>query len=179
MENFNFIKGTNISDKDKGHKNIFIVGMPRSGTTLTESMITANSEVFAGGELQSFYDLANRFILNKDFSLTKMNEVGDDYVYKTEYFLGEFSKVVDKLPNNYLFLGHIRKFLPRSKVILILRDPWDVAVSLFKQRYVTNIPYASSMFNIGVTLANLKQVSCFGKNKTLLMKIYLQLSMKI
>ena len=154
MENFNFIKGTNISDKDKGHKNIFIVGMPRSGTTLTESMITANSEVFAGGELQSFYDLANRFILNKDFSLTKMNEVGDDYVYKTEYFLGEFSKVVDKLPNNYLFLGHIRKFLPRSKVILILRDPWDVAVSLFKQRYVTNIPYASSMFNIGVTLAN-------------------------
>ena len=37
---------------------------------------------------------------------------------------------------------------------MILRDPWDVAVSLFKQRYVTNIPYASSMFNIGVTLAN-------------------------
>ena len=48
MENFNFIKGTNISDKDKGHKNIFIVGMPRSGTTLTESMITANSEVLQG-----------------------------------------------------------------------------------------------------------------------------------
>jgi len=54
MENYNFIKSTNISDKDKGSKNIFIVGMPRSGTTLTESMITANSEVLQGASFNLF-----------------------------------------------------------------------------------------------------------------------------
>ena len=51
--------------------------------------------------------------------------------------------------------------MPASKIILILRDPWDLAVSLFKQRYVDNISFASSMFNIGVQLANFEMCILF------------------
>ena len=67
--------------------NIFIVGIPRSGTTLTESLITANTEVFGAGELMSLYDLTFRYILKGEFSLSNMNDVGDKYIERTNYFL--------------------------------------------------------------------------------------------
>ena len=51
--------------------------------------------------------------------------------------------------------------MPASKIILILRHPWDLAVSLFKQRYVDNISFASSMFNIGVQIANFEMCILF------------------
>ena len=54
----------------------------------------------------------------------------------------------DKLPENFLYLGYILKFLPKVKVIRLFRDPWDTAISLYKQRYVQNIPFSSSFFKI-------------------------------
>ena len=161
IENYKSIENESESDQNKGMNNIFIVGMPRSGTTLTESLITANNEVFGAGELMSLYDLSFRYILKGEFSLSNMSDVGDKYIERTNYFLKNYSKVADKLPNNYHFIGHIRKFMPASKIILILRDPWDLAVSLFKQRYVDNISFASSMFNIGVQLANFEMCILF------------------
>ena len=51
--------------------------MPRSGTTLTESIVTANDEVFGSGELMSFYDLARRYMLEDNHDIAKMEKVGD------------------------------------------------------------------------------------------------------
>ena len=165
IENYNTIKNENINDQNKGINNIFIVGMPRSGTTLTESLITANNEVFGAGELISLYDLSNRYIHDLEQSLLNMDHVVDKYIKRTNYFLSNFSKVADKLPNNYHLIGHIRKFMPASKIILILRDPWDLALSLFKQRYVENISFASSMFNIGIQIANFEMCVLFWQNE--------------
>ena len=139
--------------------------MPRSGTTLTESLITANNEVFGAGELVSFYDLSYRHILDLETDSSSMNHVVDKYIKRTNYFLNSFSKVADKLPNNYHLIGYIRKFMPASKIILILRDPWDLAVSLFKQRYVENISFASSMFNIGIQIANFEMCVLFWQSE--------------
>ena len=165
IEGYEKIHDLTIDDKNKGSKNIFILGMPRSGTTLTESLISANSEVFGAGELMSFYELSQKFTLGNDFSLKEMCEVGSRYVDRCSYFLNQgYGKIADKLPNNYHFIGHIRKFLPSAKIILILRDPWDVAISLFKQRYVANIPYSSSMFNIGIQIANFEAVILYWKS---------------
>ena len=145
IKNYESIKEKTIVDNLKGKNNIFIIGMPRSGTTLTESIITANSEVFGAGELMSFYDLTYKLMIDhQEYETKHLESVGDQYVLRTKYFLSSYMKVVDKLPNNYHFIGHIKKFLPSSKIILILRDPWDLAVSLFKQRYVSNISYSSS-----------------------------------
>ena len=160
---FEIIKDININNQKKGQNNIFIFGMPRSGTTLTESIVTANDEVFGSGELMSFYDLAYRYMLEDNHDISKMEKVGDVYLHRTNFFCQNSNKVVDKLPNNFMFLGFIRKFLPAAKLILLLRDPWDTAISLFKQRYVSNISYASSFFNIGIQMSNFEASILFWK----------------
>lgn len=170
IDNYELIKDLHIKDNSKGKDNIFIIGMPRSGTTLTESLITANSEIFGAGELMSFYELTYKLIYDKEYNLSNLDGVGNQYVSRTKYFLSNYKKVADKLPNNYHFIGHIRKFLPSSKIILILRDPWDLAVSLFKQRYVTNISYSSSFFNIGVQLSNFEACLLYWKSQGVLEK---------
>ena len=157
------IKNINITNQKKGERNIFIFGMPRSGTTLTESIVTANDEVFGAGELMSFYDLAYKYMLKGNLSSTEMEIVGDIYLHRTDFFCQNGNKVVDKLPNNFMFLGFIRKFLPAAKIILLLRDPWDTAISLFKQRYVANISYSSSFFNIGIQMSNFEASILFWK----------------
>ena len=102
---------------------------------------------------------------HEEFENKHLESVGDRYVLRTKYFLSNYMKVVDKLPNNYHFIGHIRKFLPSSKIILILRDPWDLAVSLFKQRYVSNISYSSSFFNLGVQISNFEACLLYWKSQ--------------
>lgn len=168
IKNYDAIKDINIENQEKGLDNIFIFGMPRSGTTLTESIVTANDEVFGAGELVSFYDLAYRFMLEEKPEIQNMEQIGDDYIQRTSFFLQNGNKVVDKLPNNFMFLGYIKKFLPRAKSILLLRDPWDIAISLFKQRYVANISYASSFFNIGIQISNFEASILYWKRNGLL-----------
>ena len=74
-------------------------------------------------------------------------------------FIRKFKYIVDKLPENFLYLGIIMKLLPKAKIIRTFRDPWDVAISLYKQRYVTNIPYSASFFNIGVFMSNFEAIN--------------------
>ena len=168
IENYEIIKNFDAKDKKKGKDNIFILGMPRSGTTLTESIITANSEVFGGGELMSFYELTYGYLIDEKYDTINSEMVGDQYIKRTEFLLSRHKKIADKLPTNYSFLGHIRKFLPGAKIVLVLRDPWDLAVSLYKQRYVTNIPFSSSFFNLGVQMANFEACILYWKKMGIL-----------
>lgn len=155
IESYEIIKSSKIINKNIGQNNIFIVGMPRSGTTLLESIITANKEVFAAGELKSFDLLFHQEINSLDgFNEDSLKKISDSYINTTNFMKNNYGKIVDKMPANYSYIGFIRKCFPSAKIILLLRDPWDIAISLFKQIYVNNIPYASSFFNIGVTMAN-------------------------
>ena len=148
-------------DCDSGSNNIFILGTPRSGTTLIESIISSNNEVRSAGELTSAFKLIENFINNSG------NQDHDEfiqifrktYIDRTNFIRGEFKYIVDKLPENFLYLGIIMKLLPKAKIIRTFRDPWDVAISLYKQRYVTNIPYSASFFNIGVFMSNFEAIN--------------------
>jgi len=148
--------------RDHGKKNFFIVGSPRSGTTLIESVITANDKVFSGGELKSGKDIIERNILSKEQSLNELNHrFISKYVRRTSYLRGNYDYIVDKMPENFLYIGLIQKLLPRSKIIRVFRNPWDTAISLYKQRYVMNVPFSASFFNIGVFLANFEAINLF------------------
>ena len=68
------------------------------------------------------------------------------------------------MPENFVFIGFILAALPKSKIILLLRNPWDIAVSIYKQRYTKNITYASSFFNIAVYIANFEAMTTFWKS---------------
>ena len=145
-----------------GQNNFFIVGSPRSGTTLLESIVTANEEVFSGGELTSAKELISRNIHNSNFNVNEFyKDFTNLYLKRTDFIKGNHDKIVDKLPENFLYLGILLKFLPGTKIIRIFRNPWDIAISLYKQRYVQNIPYSSSFFNIGVFLANFEAINLY------------------
>ena len=148
--------------REHGEKNFFIVGSPRSGTTLIESVVTANDKVFSGGELKSGKDIIERNILSKEQSLNELNhKFISKYLRRTSYLRGNYEYIVDKMPENFLYIGLIQKLLPRSKIIRVFRSPWDTAISLYKQRYVLNVPYSVSFFNMGVFLANFEAINLF------------------
>lgn len=162
MDSYTEIKDLEISDQNRGDKNIFIVGMPRSGTSLLESVITANDSVFPSGELETMNQQYNIFEKsNKANSVEGLNFISDEYLDTTNSIKGNYEKIVDKMPLNFSLIGFVLKSLPLSKIILILRDPWDIAISLYKQRYVKNVPYAASFFNIGVYMANFEAMVNF------------------
>ena len=149
-------------DRDHGKNNFFIVGSPRSGTTLVESIVTANDKVFSGGELKSGKHIIEKNILSHEQSFNDLNhKFISKYLRRTSYLRGDYNYIVDKMPENFLYLGMIQKLLPKSKIIRVLRNPWDTAISLYKQRYVLNIPFSVSFFNIGVFFSNFEAINLF------------------
>ena len=159
-----FLDYETIDDNKKiGENNFFILGTPRSGTTLIESIIASNKNVKSGGELQSASRLLHEYLAknelpNKDEFTHSFQKT---YLKRTNYIKEGSKYIIDKLPENFLFIGHLLKLLPASKIIRTFRNPWDVAISLYKQRYVTNIPYSSSFFNIGVFMANFEAINIY------------------
>ena len=145
-----------------GANNIFILGTPRSGTTLIESIIGSSDDVTSGGELLSGFKLINEFVNNGNINTNDfIKDFKKKYLNRTDYLKGDFRFIIDKLPENFLFIGYLLKILPESKIIRTFRNPWDVAISLYKQRYVTNIPYSASFFNIGVFMSNFEAINIF------------------
>lgn len=159
IDSYSEIKDLEVTENQYGKENIFIVGMPRSGTSLLESVITANNQVFPGGELKAMGQLYDRFEETKKIDpYENLNFIGKEYSNITKNIKGNYESIVDKMPLNFSLIGFILKALPKAKVILILRNPWDIAISLYKQRYVQNITFAASFFNIGVYIANFEAI---------------------
>lgn len=167
INNFEKIEKIEISNEKKGEGLIFITGMPRSGTTLTESIISSQENVFSGGEMNMFNQKLLEFYKNEKFDIDAVNKLRADLERKYQFLLGGRKFFIDKLPKNYLHIGFLLKIFPASKVIHIQRDEWDNATSLFKQRYIKNVPFSSSFFKIAVQMANKNYIVDFWKTKLL------------
>ena len=151
----NISKLSHIENKSSGL--IFITGMPRSGTTLVESIVASNEDVFSGGEMKTLYDRLTSYVTNYDFSdmdYKGLEEITNEYYKKASYLKKDKIFFIDKLPENFIFIGIINLIFPKAKIIHISRDPWDNAISLYKQRYIRNVHYSSEFFSIAVQLAN-------------------------
>lgn len=159
-----------LSKNDLGEGIIFIVGMPRSGTTLLESILGTNKNIISGGELISMHELSSAYYLDnhqKTLELEEYNNksLGEIYLDRIKFIKGNKKYFIDKLPGNYHSIGFIKTFLPKAKIIYLQRDPWDIAISIFKQFYVDNIPYAASFFNIAINIANHSELIRFWKQE--------------
>ncbi|MCP3673997.1 MAG: sulfotransferase family protein [Gammaproteobacteria bacterium] len=125
---------------------IFVLGQPRSGTTLIERIITSHSDVHSAGELQQF-PLTMRRLGNvgtdQRFSPEIYASVKDldgrllatKYIQTTGRMRGSAEKFVDKLPTNYLNLPIILKALPNAKIVHLVRNPMDSCFSSYKQLF--------------------------------------------
>ena len=149
--------------RSKGRGHVFIVGMPRSGTSLVEQIIASHPRVYGAGELQEINDFAAQLpALTKSnspypFCLSAATEAVLDSATK-QYFKSiekragndGFSVSTDKMPNNYWHLGLIRMMFPSSKIIHCIRDPRDNCLSCYFQNFAGQHPYADDLFNLGM-----------------------------
>ncbi|MDC1446219.1 sulfotransferase, partial [Amylibacter sp.] len=115
---------------------IFILGMPRSGTTLVEQIISSHSEVHGAGELPFLSRFAHvNNIYNQTISSDSILEVRKNYLNELEKVSHGKPFVTDKMPQNFLQISFLFKALPEAKVIHVKRDPAATCWSNFKHYF--------------------------------------------
>ena len=115
---------------------IFIVGMPRSGTTLVEQIITSHSEVIAGGELPFIQQLGLGLSMGSlEITPSILSNFRASYLSKLEKISGGKNFITDKMPINFLHIGLIATAFPESKIIHVTRDPSAVCWSNFTRYF--------------------------------------------
>lgn len=144
----------------ESEKPIFIVGMPRSGTTLAEQILSSHSDVHGAGELKTL-DAIMSFLQNgKKESLVNsafMNQlgaphfrqIGQMYVQETEKTAPDVTRITDKMPFNFMWIGLIRLALPNARIIHCRRDARDVALSCFTRMFTELTPWSNDLEDIG------------------------------
>ncbi|WP_339670796.1 sulfotransferase [Dasania marina] len=155
----------NFNSFTTGHKTeepLFIMGLPRTGTTLLERIIASHSDVFAAGELQNFSGVLIKALiqqnpgikLNKQQSVQLANELnwqalGKSYLASTRPRTGHSKHFIDKMPINYLYLGLIAQALPQAKIILLQRHPLDACYAIYKTLFAQVYPYSYCLQDLG------------------------------
>jgi len=128
-------------DIDKSEKNlipIFIVGLPRSGTTLAEQIISSHSQVTGAGELSFVFKFGQS--IATDFSKLSSEDLAKfRHEYLTELMkVSKGNKIVtDKMPHNFLYIGLIVSAFPEAKIVHVKRDPAAVCWANYKQNFTS------------------------------------------
>jgi tetratricopeptide (TPR) repeat protein len=139
---------------------IFIVGMPRSGTTLVEQMISNHPQVLGGGELTVLRDAVDRFrdsngqpMPYPDFArgidVQGLRRLAQSYLSKLPLRSPEQLRVTDKLPGNFIYLGLIHLILPAARIIHVQRDPIDTCFSCFSRLFTAGVPFSYDLGELG------------------------------
>ena len=137
---------------------VFIIGMPRSGTTLVEQIIASHPKVFGAGELPEFGNLtANLGGPNGSkfpeavaaMSREHLRELGAKYVHALRSRAPAAERVTDKMPVNFLHAGLIHLALPNACIIHTRRDPRDVALSCFSILFAAGQDYTYDLAELG------------------------------
>ncbi len=124
-------------------KPIFVLGMPRSGTTLTESILDAHPNVFGAGELNDLQTLFGRLEdgrSNVPAALRSMTDAtlrrrAEDYIATLSHHAPDAARVVDKMPANFQLIGLIHGLMPNARIIHVARDPLDICLSCFTRLF--------------------------------------------
>jgi tetratricopeptide (TPR) repeat protein len=140
-------------------KPIFVLGMPRSGTTLTEQIIASHPGVYGAGELDDLLEIvqsppaggsSGAFPLNlTQVTRETLTAWGNLYVERLTQRAPDAQRITDKMPANYLALGLIPLILPNARIIHVQRDPLDTCLSSFMRLYNRRQPASYSLTELG------------------------------
>jgi tetratricopeptide (TPR) repeat protein len=141
---------------------IFVVGMPRSGTTLTEQIIASHPSVYGAGELTDLLAITHRSIAGIAYpgSLRLLDQKmlaawGREYISAIRRLAPSVRHITDKLPQNFLSVGLIHLMLPNAKIVHIKRDPVDTCISCFTNLFANNnIKYSYDLVELGKFYVN-------------------------
>ena len=142
---------------------IFIVGMPRSGSTLLEQILSCHTKIEGTSELQVMITLAKELRGEADSediavyaevlaskSATELRELGEQYIERTRIFRKtDRPFFIDKMPNNFLHTGMIHLLLPNAKIIDARRHPMACCFSNFKQHYARGQKFSYGLEDMG------------------------------
>ena len=139
---------------------IFVVGMPRSGSTLVEQILASHPSVFGAGEIHHFGDAvaslgrghfgSEAFLAEfPSLSGADLRQIGERYLAKIRPLADGKSRIVNKLPGNFIALGLIHLTLPDAIVIHSRRDPIDTSLSRFSKIFVPGQAYGYDLGELG------------------------------
>jgi tetratricopeptide (TPR) repeat protein len=145
---------------ETSNRPIFILGMPRSGTSLVEKILASHSKVYGAGELDYIYALGARLFLKESLHYQfaplasyppgAFQTLGQAYLQKINLLNDQASRITDKLPFNMMMIGLIRFALPNAKIIHCVRDARDTCLSIFRQNFATgNYRFAYDLRTVG------------------------------
>jgi hypothetical protein len=174
LKNFNRIEIKNNKFSNEHNKTpIFIVGLPRSGTTLVEHVLGSHNKVQHFGETINFFRnfkfLFNIYDLEKNEKLFS-SYTDADYLNYGKLYLEYFplkknkSYFTDKMPFNFFYLGLIKRTLPQSKIIICSRDYRDVGLSIYKNDFALDVNFAYKKENIIDYIKIYNSIICEWKN---------------
>jgi tetratricopeptide (TPR) repeat protein len=141
---------------------IFVLGMPRTGTTLIERMLASHTDVFAAGELNNFAVELMRLVrplagdrqpareeIVKLSAEVEFRSLGEAYIASTRPQTGHTPRFIDKLPLNYLYVGLIHMALPNARIVHVRRHPLDTCYAIYKQLFVDAYPFSYDLTELG------------------------------
>ena len=142
----------NIASRTEAEGPIFITGMPRTGTTLVDRIISSHSEVTSAGELSDFSVVLKRavktpgnLVLDPGTLLAAkahdLEELGPSYVSSVRRTLGVEGRFTDKMPLNVFFAPAILAAMPGARIICLRRHPADTMLSNYRQLFATSFSY--------------------------------------
>jgi tetratricopeptide (TPR) repeat protein len=139
---------------------IFVCGMPRTGTTLVDRILSSHPDVSSAGEIGHFFMLLaamsgqrGKPLLDPEVlpatAVVDFAALGQNYVNSTRPLTGERRRFIDKAPSNYLVAGTILKALPEARIICMQRHPLDTVLSNYKQIFPIDDRYYDYAYDIG------------------------------
>ena len=149
-------------DSDDMALPIFVLGLPRTGTTLVERILSSHSRISTGGELSDFPQLVSRLadavvpgsavdpmaMARASLQIDK-DELGRRYLAAVRPHAQGAERLVDKLPFNYLNLGLIHRSLPEATIIHVTRDAMDTCYAIFKTLFQRAYPFSYDLDDLG------------------------------
>jgi tetratricopeptide (TPR) repeat protein len=126
---------------------VFIVGMPRSGTSLVEQIAASHPDVYGAGEQKTIGDIVDRLNGGNQqkppaaWAQVVATSAAQHAIDTLRAIAGPATRMVDKMPDNLFLLGHIAVLFPRARIILCTRDPRDICLSAYFQHFSDDTPW--------------------------------------
>jgi len=148
---------------------VFVLGMPRSGTTLVEQTLASHPQVYGAGELNNIGQIIGALpslqgrLAGYPECATLIDAVsacqlGEEYVAYLRSVGGKAARVTDKMPGNFINLGFIALLLPHAKIIHCHREPLDTCLSCFFQHFAMVMPFSRDLTFLGNYYRDYKRI---------------------
>ncbi len=151
---------------------LFVLGLPRSGTTLVERIINSHSAAFGAGELTEFKKLSDQILIEKgrypdglsQFAEGDAGNLAYQYLKHLTFQAPDARRIVDKNPFNFLHLGLIHAVFPNAKIIHCRRNLMDVGLSIYMQNFADPLPWTNELEAIGEYIKLYERLMAFWRD---------------